>query len=351
MGRIKKIILLTVILISLFIVSFLGYFYYWLNHPVVEKNQSVEYYVQYGSSFSKVVYDLSKQNIIRHPKLFLFYINLIKANSIIKYGTYSFNNNDTPKSILLKLINGDTVLIKVTLPEGLNIYQIANKLEKYFPTITAQQWLEFFSDIDFIKFIGLSASVKNIEGFLFPQTYFFDPHPEPKYIIKSILTEFKKNVTQQMFNKAQSMGLTPLQFITLASIVEKETGLKTERSMVAAVYWNRLKKRMKLQADPTVIYGIWDKYTGALTKKNLLTPTSYNTYTFSGLPAGPIANPGLDSILATLAPANTEALYFVATGHGGHVFSKTLQEHVKAVNQYLHYLRTHPTAIKRQEKK
>ena len=329
-------------LFGLFIVvifSFLGYFYYWLNHSVLEKNKSIEYYAPHGASFTRIIYDLYKLKIIDNPKLFIFYSGLLNEKKYIKYGTYRFLDNDTPSSILLKLIQGNTIVIKVTLPEGLNIYQISQRFEKYFPSVSTQQWLQYFSDSSFVQQIGLKERVRNIEGFLFPQTYFFDPHPEPQFMIKFILTEFKKNVTQQMFDKAKSMGLTPLQFITLASIVEKETGLNSERRMVSAVYHNRIKKKMRLQADPTVIYGAWDKYMGLLTKKELLTPTLYNTYTFAGLPVGPIASPGIDSFLATLNPANIDAIYFVATGRGGHIFSNNLKEHNKAVSQYIHYLR------------
>lgn len=340
MGRLKKISIYILLICIIILSSCIGYFYYWLEHPNIAKNQTVEYYVQKGSSFTKIVYDLSKQGIILHPKLFIFYSGLLKKTGHIKYGTYKFTDIDTPKSILLKLINGDTILIKITIPEGLNIYQVAQKLEKYFPTIPTQEWLNLFSDSSYINNLALNERVKNVEGFLFPQTYFFDPHPEPQFIIKSFISEFKRNVSKQMFEKAKTMGLSPLQFITLASIVEKETRLKSERSMVAAVYWNRIKKKMKLQADPTVIYGIWNQYVGFLHKKDLLRPTPYNTYTFVGLPVGPIANPGLDSILATLDPAKTDALYFVATGHGGHVFSSTLKEHNRAVQQYIQFLRS-----------
>ncbi|MES2614100.1 MAG: endolytic transglycosylase MltG [Bdellovibrionota bacterium] len=345
MGRLKLTLCLIILFFLLIGSSTAAYVYYWLDHPVLKKNQTVEYYVPHGASFKKTIYGLSEEKIISHPKLFILYTNFVHKLPIIKYGTYRFTGKDTPKSILAKLIRGDTILVKITIPEGLNIWQTAQKLEQYFPTVSAQQWFSFFSSPTSIQTLGLKEEVKNIEGFFFPQTYFFDPHPEPQFITKSILNEFKKYVTPQMFDKAKSMGLTPLQFITLASIVEKETSISSERNMVSAVYWNRLKKGMPLQADPTTIYGVLNErgmvsQQVSLTKKDLLTKNPYNTYTFKGLPVGPIASPGLESILATLNPAKTDALYFVATGYGGHVFSKTLQEHNKAVRQYIRYLKT-----------
>ena len=340
MGYLKSFFRFFFVVLLLSIVSFSTFIFYWLHKPLLEKNVYTDYYVSKGSSFSKIAYDLSKEKIISFPKLFILYSNFLNMTHTIKYGTYHFTDNDYPISILNKLVSGDTVLMKVTLPEGLNIYQMAEKLEGYFPSIHKDQWLHYFAEPSLIQILELKASLQNIEGFLFPETYFFDPHPDPEFMVKNILTMFKKNVTSALFDKAKAMGLSPIQFITLASIIEKETSIESERKMVAGVYWNRIKKHMKLQADPTVIYGIWPRYNGSLTKKDLVTPTPYNTYTMYGLPPGPIANPGLNSILATLEPAKTEAIFFVATGHGGHIFTKTLKEHNMAVRNYIRYLRS-----------
>lgn len=334
-------------------ISFAFYFNYWLNQPFYQNDKSIDYYAARGSSFKKVISNLSDEKVLSHPKLIYLYSTLFYNSRSIKYGTYRFTNTDTPKTILKKLFTGDTVLIKITLPEGLNIYEVSHRLEKYFPTIPYSQWLNYLSSATFTQVLDLEEKPKNLEGFLFPQTYFFDPHPEPQVILKTILNEFNKYVTKDMFEKAKKMGLSPIQFITLASIIEKETSLNSERNLVSAVYWNRIKIKMKLQADPTVIYGVLATSTDSndftqnfeslkarsLTKKNLLTPTPYNTYTLPGLPIGPIASPGMESILATLNPAKTNALYFVATGRGGHTFSNTLKDQNKAVKQYLQYKR------------
>ena len=339
MGRLKVFFLFFSI-IFVFIFSAFGVFFsIWINEPCIEKSNIVEYYIPKQTSLGKISSDLENLKIISHPKLFVIYSELLGHTKHIKYGTYAFTDKDSPKSILERLVRGDTVLIKITLPEGLNIYQLAEKLHEYFQDEAQEKWLTLFTSPSFIHKLNLKEQVSSLEGFLFPDTYFFDPHVDAEYVVKAIISDFKKNVTQETFDKAMQMGLSPLQFITLASIIEKETGISAERYKVSAVYWNRIKKGMMLQADPTVIYGLWNSMQGPLTKKELHIPTPYNTYTFRGLPKGPIASPGLNSILATLNPEKIKALYFVASGRGGHVFSNTLAEHNRAVQQYRTYLK------------
>ncbi|APJ04838.1 endolytic transglycosylase MltG [Silvanigrella aquatica] len=331
---IKKTLFLIIVILSLCF----GYIFYWFVSPNPEHSQSVDYNLTEGSSFSRVANDLEKENILSNPKLFVFYAKITHLTGNLKVGTYRFPVGISPQQILMKLIHGDIVTIKVTIPEGLNIYQVAEKLSKDFPKVPEKKWVELAHSAELIQFLGYDHNLKNLEGFLLPETYVFDPNLPPKQVIKAFIVEFKKNVTPAMIAKAKQLGLNPMQYITLASIIEKETGVPAERERVAGVYWNRLKKNMRLQADPTVIYGIWFKYKGSLTKKDLLTPTPYNTYVTFGLPPGPIASPGIASLKATLNPISND-LYFVAKGDGTHVFSTNLKDHNKAVRNYVIYLR------------
>ena len=329
----------TLILISVFFVLSGSYVFYWFITPNPSNSETVEYSLQEGATFMRVANDLEKQNVLRYPKLLIIYAKIMHLTGNLKVGTYQFPVGITPEQILFKLVHGDIVTIKVTIPEGLNLFQVAEKLSQDFPRIEQKKWLELAHSQELIQFLGYDRNIKNLEGFLFPETYVFDPNLPPKQVIKALIIEFKKNVTTDMLLKAKQLGLNPMQYITLASIVEKETAVPKERERVAGVYWNRLKIKMKLQADPTVIYGIWNKYKGSLTKKDLLTPTPYNTYINFGLPPSPIASPGIASLKATLNPVSND-LYFVAKGDGTHVFSQSLIEHNKAVKKYVIFLRS-----------
>jgi UPF0755 protein len=326
-------------LISVLFVLSGSYIFYWFTSTNPSNSETVEYILQEGSSFMRVTYDLEKLNVIRYPKLFINYAKIMHLTGFLKVGTYRFPIGITPEQVLFKLVHGDIVTIKVTIPEGLNIYQLSEKLSQDFPKIKEKKWLELVQSQEFVQFLGYDQNIKNLEGFLFPETYVFDPNTPPKQVIKALLIEFKKNITPEMLSKAKKIGLNPMQYITLASIVEKETAVSSERERVAGVYWNRLKIKMRLQADPTVIYGIWNKYKGSLTRKDLLTPTPYNTYVNFGLPPGPIASPGIASLKATINPVSND-LYFVARGDGTHIFSQNLIDHNKAVKKYVIFLRS-----------
>lgn len=340
---IKKItgisVFLILIILTLFAVCSGMWISNWLHESPTQNTSTTRYYLKPGLAFAHLAADLERAGVLTHPTLFTYYARLTGDSQKIKVGTYDFTVGDTPLSILEKLVLGETVTIKVTLPEGINMYQVADKLVQYFPNSPKEIWLLEMTNPELLQYMGLKDKAQNLEGFLFPNSYLLDPNADPHTVLKNILIEFKKNIPDTMFAQAAQFGLTPLEFVTLASIIEKETGVGAERNKVSAVYWNRLKIKMRLQADPTVIYGMWQSYNGNIRKKDLLTPTPYNTYTEVGLPPGPIASPGKEALLATLNPAPIKALYFVASGNGTHVFSKTLEEHNRAVASYLRVLR------------
>jgi UPF0755 protein len=173
-----------------------------------------------------------------------------------------------------------------------------------------------------------------VEGFLFPETYTFNPRTTPQEVLKTMLETFKKSVPGEVIEKGALRKLNPLEVITLASIIEKETGKPEERRHISSVFHNRMRIGMRLQTDPTVIYGMWERYNGNIRKSDLREPTPYNTYVISGLPPGPIASPGLLAIQAAVDPLDTEDLYFVSRGDGSHIFSRNLKDHERSVYQY-----------------
>ncbi len=323
-----------------FFIGFYFYFLNWFHTPIEFTSQEGEYYLSEGTSFSKVCYDLEKSYGLKKSKLFILYGKYFNYDSKIKPGSYSITNQDTPSTILQKFINGDSLKIKVTIPEGLNIYQISDKFSEIFPYTKKEKWLETICSQKIISILKLNQKIECAEGFLFPQTYFFDPREKPINVIASMLLMFQKNITTAIKNEAQLKNLDLYQLVTFASIIEKESGEKSEKPLIASVFWNRLKKNMKLQSDPTVIYGMWKNYDGNIHKKDLLTYSPYNTYTLNGLPKGPIANPSLGSILAIIHPAKTNYLFFVANGKGTHVFSNNYKDHSKAVKRLIEITRS-----------
>lgn len=317
------------------------FFTKWVYSPINKTKETV-FYVSEGSSLSDVASGLTAENALTHPTLFRLYAKLLRLEKQIKPGTFVFSGQNTPADILRKLVRGDSIKLKIKIPEGLNIYQIAEKLTETFPQYPQKYWLDLMSDTTLLEQLPYQdPSIKTIEGFLFPDTYFFDPNENPVHVLQTFILHFKQIVTNEMLTKARTLGLNPLEYVTLASMIEKESSVITELNEISAVFFNRLRINMRLQSDPTVIYGVWNGYNGKITKKHLRTHTQYNTYTKYGLPIGPIANPGLLSLQAALNPAHSKNLYFVASGDGTHTFSESYKTHKKAVKLYIKQMRTY----------
>lgn len=313
----------------------------WVHSPINKACETV-FYVSEGSSLKDVAYGLTAQNALTHPVLFTIYAKITRLEKQVKSGTFVFSRQNTPANILNKLVRGDSIKIKIQIPEGLNIYQIATKLKDTFPQYSQDFWLDLMSDPSLLEMLPYhDPSINTLEGFLFPDTYFFDPNENPRHVLQTFVLHFKQVVTSEMLTKARTLGLNPVQYVTLASMIEKESSASAELNEIAAVFFNRLRLNMRLQSDPTVIYGVWKDYNGKITKKHLRTSTEYNTYTKQGLPIGPIANPGLLSLQAALNPAHSKNLYFVASGDGTHTFSESYKTHKKAVKLYIKQMRTY----------
>ncbi len=292
----------------------------------------IDFTIPKGESLHTILTRLEKKGIISHPLLLEVYLR-IKGISSLKAGEYHLNNSLTPIEIVKILEMGKVQLHRVTIPEGFNIFQIAN--------LIAEKGLAKEKDIlalsrnkTFLKSLGIKG--QSIEGYLFPDTYMFSRSDPPDMMLRHMNKKFWKVFNELLKKYPPPLGLSPSDVVTLASMVEKETSSAIEKPLVASVFLNRLSRGMKLQCDPTVIYGLilTGKFNNNLTKKNMRYPSPYNTYLYKGLPPTPIACPGKDSLLAVLRPAKTSYLYFVSKNDGTHFFSSSFSKHKEAVKKY-----------------
>ncbi len=298
--------------------------------PVIEKVVRIEW----GSSFRKAANVLEAAGVITHGNLLTIIAPLLRPVERIKAGEYRFDTPSSPLSVLDKLIQGEVITYKVTVPEGYTIAQIAALFEAS-SLADAGEVETAASDPELAASLGLEVGC--LEGYLFPDTYFFARGLRTREILSAMVARHKE-VLAEIRSGAEAggddaEGLSDYQILILASIIEKETSVPAERSLVSAVFHNRLRRGIPLQSDPTVIYGMED-FNGNIRRRDLETPTPYNTYLNPGLPPTPIANPGRASIQAARNPATVDYIYFVSRNDGTHQFSKTLKEHNEAVRIY-----------------
>lgn len=326
----KKIFLVSSVGIIIFLIFIFVEVYLFLNIiPTQEKKEKV-IQISFGTPFRKIAKQLKEEAIITHEVKFYFLSRFQGNLNQIKAGEYLLYTNMKPLEVLDTLVSGRTYLYRATIPEGYNMYEIA-KILSSIPLVSEQEFLSKAQDPFLLRDLNIDGP--SVEGYLFPETYFFSKPVTSEMIIRTMVKRFNENYTDEIQFKAQKLGLTRKKVVILASIIEKETGLAEERRLISAVFHNRLRINMKLQSDPTVIYGI-KNFNGNLTKKHLLTPSPYNTYTLYGLPYGPVANPGKETLEATVNPASANYLYFVSRNDGSHIFSTTYKDHLKAVQQY-----------------
>ncbi len=248
----------------------------------------------------------------------------------VRAGEYRLSASMTPREILRKLMDGDVVYHEVTIPEGTSIRDLPALLAK--TTLVSE--IEVKAQLDRKDLPAtLNIPADSLEGYVFPDTYKFTRPDNAEFMIRHIVQVGNDKRSKEFYERAIDLGFTFNQILTIASIIEKETGAPDERPTISSVFHNRLRIGMPLQSDPTVIYGLQD-FNGNLTREHLTTPSPYNTYLNTGLPPTPICNPGLESIRAALYPGNTDYLYFVAKGDGTHQFSATYREHAQAVQRY-----------------
>ena len=304
----------------------------WIHHalqPVNTKGENRNFMVAEGTTLNRVAVDLKNAHMIRSSTLFRLAGRFKGYDHHIKTGEYRLNGAMPPLKILEILKEGRIISHPITIPEGFTLNQIADLLDQKGISNKAS-FIKLAKDK--LQVARLDLSGDTLEGYLYPDTYRFRRNEAADKIIDVMVNRFRYIVTPHE-TRINDTGMTLKQVITLASIVEKETGAPEERPMIARVFLNRLKKSMRLESDPTVIYGI-NNFNGNLTKMDLKAKTPYNTYIIKGLPPGPIANPGLASIKAVLNPAEGNYYYFVSKNNGTHYFSKTLKEHNRAVRRF-----------------
>ena len=298
--------------------------------PTQEHPPSKVVVIPNGATFQHVAALLESEGLIKNRAVFVLFAKSQSADRKIRAGEYELNPGMTPAEILSELLNGHVLLHPLTIPEGLTIGQIADLAAQDGLTDRAD-FLRLAKDREFIASLGIKA--ETLEGYLYPDTYKF-PHPtKAREVLVAMVEQLRQVVRPDLLARMQDLKMTMHEMLTLASVIEKETGSGGERPEISAVFHNRLKKHIPLQSDPTVIYGL-PAFDGNLHKKDLSNPSPYNTYRVQGLPPGPIANPGIQAIRATLYPSDSRSLYFVSRNDGTHQFSRTLIEHNQAVEKY-----------------
>ncbi len=324
----RKVLLIRLLLILAYFT--MGWFLLYIDRPVDPDLPAKKVRILPGTGFFEVVGKLQQEGLVRNPPFFTLLILTKGTARHLRSGAYTFSGKMTPLAIVNKLSRGEIDVCRITIHEDMNLKEIAVHLAKLH-LVDEKKFLSLAEDRTFLRSLGIEEG--SAEGYLYPDTYFFDDVVSPEELIRRIVGHFWRVVNPEMRDKARQMGMTMNQFVTLASLIGKETGFSAEKPFIAAVFSNRLKKGMRLQSDPTAVYHM-APFEGRITRRHLLTPTPHNTYFIKGLPPSPIANPGKDSLLAAINPAKVEYLYFVSNGSGSHQFSSTLEEHNRAVLRY-----------------
>ena len=313
-------------------------------HTPVNVTQDQLLTIERGTTGGKLAALLEQEKILEHADLLPWLLKLQPQLNKVKAGTYSLTGVKTLQDLLDMLNSGKEAQFSVKFIEGKTFKEWRKNLENA-PHL--KQTLQGKSDKEIMALLDIPAVAKavyewnNIDGWLYPDTYNYTPNSTDLELLKRSTTRLQKALDKAWSERDESLPLAdPYQMLILASIVEKETGIAAERPQVASVFINRLKANMKLQTDPTVIYGMGERYTGNIRKKDLETITPYNTYMIDGLPPTPIAMVSEGALQAVAHPAKTDFYYFVADGSGGHKFTRNLNEHNKAVQEYLRWYRS-----------
>ena len=298
--------------------------------PIDDRAVVATVYIPKGAGFLEIVDILDQAGMVKN-KVFFTLLALFKGVAgQIKAGEYELVTSMSPDAMTDKLVRGDIRIHKVTIPEDYTLKQIADLLVGD-NLVSEENFISVTTDPVFLASLNVDAN--SAEGYLYPDTYFFNRGMTTREIVSTMVNRFREKVTPQMIERAKALGMNTTEFVTLASLIGKESGDEDEKPQVSAVFHNRLKKRMRLQSDPTTVYSR-DAYRSVVRRKDLDNDTPYNTYKIRGLPPGPIANPGIDSLQAALNPAPVNYLYFVSKNDGTHIFSSNLAAHTQAILKY-----------------
>ena len=337
MKFIRSALLVAIILVTTFVA-----FQYWtFIRPHPELNGTAVLNVWPGARSADIYKQLRAKNVDISELNFKIWARASRVGSKLRKGEYVIDLKWSHSKILGHVLYGLPLLHSFTVKEGLNIYDIENIYQGAFPKLTDAQFQALARSPKRLEKMGIPVSklpskVRSLEGFLFPETYAYQIYDSAEMLIEAQLNQFQRRampILQDHPWAKESDGIFRL--VTLASIVEKESGDVAEQPIVASVFWNRIKKNMRLESDPTIIYPLLPLFDGNIRKSDIQTKNDYNTYRMKGLPRGPISNPGESAIRAVVNPAQTDYLFFVAKGDGTHVFSKDYATHHKFVQQYI----------------
>lgn len=310
------------------------FFFSYKNSSPSAQATEVIYEVSPGASFAKVAKDLETQGVISNAEIFSIYSRVVNQRGHLKAGEYGLRTNMTPDQVLSVITSGRSIERSLTISEGLNIYEISSLFEAA-GLGSAKEFLLLVRDQEFIRSL-LGENLESLEGYLYPETYKYNKFSTARSVVAAMVRRFLA-----VYSEIEGMGLPAgwdrHKVVTFASLVEKETGAAFERPLIASVFHNRIAKGMRLQTDPTIIYGkaeLTGQYEIKISKSDILAPSRYNTYVIKGMPPGPIANPGREALIATLKPATSGYLFFVSQNDGTHVFSETYAQHSQAVNKF-----------------
>ncbi len=332
------------------LLGFLTSYWVWLDYrdflktPIQFKSTSQVFTVEPGTGINKLANKLQAMGVVTQTIYFKLLAYQYPELTKLKVGEYRLDKALTPKQLLTLFNSGKVIQYAFTIIEGQTYWQVLENLDKETRLIplTEQQHenlpglLNLSTQLKPLNKTGLKESITSIEGWLLPETYYYGKGEKALDILLRASSAMKQQLEQAWLNREPGLPYeNPYQVLIMASIIEKETGIASERPEIAGVFVRRLQKKMRLQTDPTVIYGIGPNFNGDITRKDLKTPTPYNTYVIKGLPPTPIAMPSKEAILAAVNPADGNTLYFVADGTGGHYFSETLAEHQRAVMRML----------------
>jgi UPF0755 protein len=312
------------------IIGLSAWMVYYAKTPLNIRPDAQEITIQPNSSLKGIAQQLVKQGVLKNEWPFIVLARVLHKESYLQAGDYTLNKNINPYQLLLSLNHGKSTQGSITFIEGRTFKQMRERLAK---NKAIKHSIQSLTDAEVMQLVGKGEP--HAEGLFFPDTFYFDRNTLDTIILKRSYEIMQAKLAKAWEARDANLPYkTPYQALIMASIIEKETGQASERALIAGVFVNRLRIGMRLQTDPTIIYGMGDDFNGNIRRKDLLKDTPYNTYTRNGLPPTPIAMPGLASIQAALHPAKTKALYFVGKGDGSHAFSSNLAEHNRAVVKY-----------------
>jgi UPF0755 protein len=329
----KKIIALIIFSAGIFVTVAAWKTIHFLSSPSQAVHQEIIFEIPHGMAFYHIANELEKRGLISDSRMFSFYAKFTHQTTHVQVGEYRLFTDMTPNEVIKIITSGQSISYQLTIPEGFNIYDIREELNKMW----AGRGDEFFNLVTNPQYVKelTGENFDSLEGYLFPETYTLTKYTSTETLVRRMYDYFLENL--KTINQNVKIKMPVNEQVILASVIEKETGAPGERQLISSVFHNRLSAGMRLQSDPTIIYGILRETNNLkknITKADILAPNPYNTYTVKALPKGPISNPGRDALWAAVNPVDSKYLYFVSRNDGTQVFTESYKEHDGAVKKY-----------------